>query len=452
MALGFAFSAPCPQVRLRRMRIAIAALAPLICVFGLIFAPAVASADGSSAYRAALEQRFQQWIAARWPEAQAQGVSRASFDAQTKGLTIDWSLPLLVLPDPAFPGGPALPSSMKPKAPARQPEFDSPARYFKPGNLDTLAAQGKAVFSKWGKVLAEVQRRYDVPASIVVAIWGRETGFGQADIPFDALSAIATQGFLGMRPDKYAHEFVAALKILQQGHVSRGQMKSSWAGAMGATQFLPSDYLDFAVDFDADGKADIWNSVPDALASTANSLHHKGWIGSETWGYEVTLPKGFDCALQGPDRMRSFADWQKLGVERVKNRPFPPGSAATQGFLVLPAGMEGPAFLATRNFGVLKRYNNSDVYALFVGHLADMIASGAPADFVGPWLPVDRFPRSQMLDFQNRLVGLGHDVGKVDGLVGFKTRQAIGLYEKKIGAPLTCYPSKSLVTRVLSGH
>ncbi len=417
----------------------------------LLTLPQAASAEAGNGYRAALERAFQSWLQQRWPQAEAAGISHAAFEADIKGLKIDWSLPQLALPDPAYPGGPRLPAALK-KPPTRQAEFDSPGRYFSASSLNVLAAQGRAKLAQLRPVLAKIQQRYHVSPGIVLAIWGRETNFGRASLPNDALSTIATQGFLGRHPDKFAKEFVDALVILQKRHVPRSELRSSWAGAMGHVQFLPSDYLKYAVDFDGNGEADIWTSTPDALASAANALHQKGWNGVEEWGYEVTLPKGFDCTLQGPNKIRSFADWTRLGVARVRGRPFSPSLLKEQGFLVLPAGMEGPAFLVTRNFGVLKRYNNSDVYALFVGHLADMIVYGAPANFVGAWLPVDRFSRSRMLAAQKVLVSQGYDVGKVDGLVGFKTRQAIGLYQRKIGAPETCYPSKAIVDRVLSGH
>src|SRR6478735_6119358 len=207
---------------------------------------------------------------------------------------------------------------------------------------------------------------------------------------------------------------------------SRAQMKSSWAGGMGYTQFMPKDFENYAVDGDGDGKRDIWNSIADALASTANSLKSQGWNGAKSWGYEVKLPQGFDCTLQGPDKARPISEWMKLGVARVRNQAFPQGALADSTFLVLPAGLKGPAFLATDNFSVLKLYNNSDVYAIFVGHVADMIVSNAPAKFDGIWQPLDRLPRDRIQRFQGVLVAQGHDVGKVDGLAGFKTRAAIG--------------------------
>jgi len=353
-----------------------------------------------------------------------------------------------VLPDPAVPGGPPLPKALAPQ-PIHQPEFDIPANYFDKTTLSVLATTGRGKLGQWSEQLAAMQNRYGVPASIVVAIWGRESGFGKAEMPFDALSAIATQGYMGRRPEVFRQEVIAALKILEEGNATRAEMRSSWAGAMGYTQFLPSDFEKYAVDFDGDGRRDIWNSVPDALGSTGNSLHSQGWDGKQTWGYEVTLPKGFDCTEQGPDKARPIAEWVKLGIARVKDRPFPEDKLQDTAFLVLPAGLKGPAFLATNNFSVLKLYNNSDVYALFVGHVADMIAANAPAEFAGDWQPVERLPRERIQRFQEALVAKGHDVGNVDGLAGFKTRRTIGIEEQKLGLPLSCYPNKTVVDAVL---
>ena len=420
----------------------------LLVAVQVLLPPRAEAQDDVAAYKRAVETRFAEWLQGLWPEAEAAGVSRATFEAHVKGLTLDWSLPHLVLRDPAAPNGPALPASLKPK-PRHQPEFDAPEGYFKKSALNALAATGRAKAKQLGPALTSIQNQYGVPASIILAIWGRETGFGAADLPYDAVSAIATQAFMGRRPEEFRNQLIGALRIIEQKHASRKEMKSSWAGAMGYTQFLPSDFEKYAVDFDGDGRRDIWNSVVDALASAGNSLHSQGWDGKQTWAYEVELPKDFDCSQQGPDTARPIVDWAKLGVARVKGRAFPEERLGDATFLVLPAGLKGPTFLATSNFSVLKLYNNSDVYAIFVGHVADMIASDAPVEFVGAWQPVDRLSRDRIQRFQEVLVAQGHDVGKVDGLSGFRTRRTIGLEEKRLGLPLTCYPSKVLVDQVI---
>ena len=425
-------------------------LALVFALVALLPIEARPAEDEVAVYKSAVEKSFAAWLAALWPDAEAAGISRKTFEANVKGLKLNWSLPHLVLPNPAAPDGPALPEALAAASkPKQQPEFDIPANYFNKSTLNVLATTGRGKMGQWSEQLAAMQNQYDVPASIVVAIWGRESGFGKAEMPFDALSAIATQGFMGRRPDVFRQEVVAALKIMEEGHATRAEMRSSWAGAMGYTQFLPSDFEKYAVDFDGDGRRDIWNSIPDALGSTGNSLHSQGWDGKQAWGYEVMLPKGFDCTEQGPDKARPISEWVKLGVARVKDRPFPEDKLADPAFIVLPAGLKGPAFLATNNFSVLKHYNNSDIYAIFVGHVADMIAANAPIAFSGEWLPVERLPRDRVQRFQEVLVAKGHDVGKVDGLAGFKTRRTIGLEERKLGLPLTCYPNQAVVDAVL---
>jgi lytic murein transglycosylase len=430
----------------KRAILAILALAALLHAS----AGARAAQDDVAVYKKAVEQRFGEWLESLWPQAEAAGVSRETFDANVKGLKLNWTLPHLVLPDPAAPGGPALPPALaQAQVPKHQPEFDAPAGYFNANAMKSLAATGRSKFQEYNSQLAAIQKQYGVPASIIVAIWGRETGFGKVDSAYDALQTMATQAFMGRRPEEFTKQFIAALKILQEGHATRASMRSSWAGAMGYTQFMPTDFENFGVDFDSDGKRDIWNSIPDALASTGNSLHSQGWDGSKTWAYEVTLRADFDCSLQGPDLAKPISEWMKLGIARVKGKEFPKEKLGDNAFLVLPAGLKGPAFLATDNFSVLKLYNNSDVYAIFVGHIADMIASNEPVAFVGAWQPVERFPRDRIQRFQQVLVNQGYDVGKVDGLSGFKTRRSIGLEEKKRGLPLTCYPSSALVDAVL---
>ena len=428
------------------------AILALLALAALLHASAGARAaqDDVAVYKKAVEQRFGEWLESLWPQAEAAGVSRETFDANVKGLKLNWTLPHLVLPDPAAPGGPALPPALaQAQVPKHQPEFDAPAGYFNANAMKSLAATGRSKLQEYNSQLAAIQKQYGVPASIIVAIWGRETGFGKVDSAYDALQTMATQAFMGRRPEEFTKQFIAALKILQEGHATRASMRSSWAGAMGYTQFMPTDFENFGVDFDSDGKRDIWNSIPDALASTGNSLHSQGWDGSKTWAYEVTLPADFDCSLQGPDLAKPISEWMKLGIARVKGKEFPKEKLGDNAFLVLPAGLKGPAFLATDNFSVLKLYNNSDVYAIFVGHIADMIASNEPVAFVGAWQPVERFPRDRIQRFQQVLVNQGYDVGKVDGLSGFKTRRSIGLEEKKRGLPLTCYPSSALVDAVL---
>ena len=209
----------------------------------------------------------------------------------------------------------------------------------------------------------------------VLAIWGRETAFGAHKSSYYVVKALATQAYLGRRKDMFRTELLYALKMLQDGVRTRETMTGSWAGAMGLTQFMPSEYYTVAYDLDGDGRKDIWGSVPDALGSAANQLRAKGWVPNQTWGYEVRLPKDISCLQEGPDNAKPLGEWVKLGVVRAGG-DFPAAALDQQAFVLTPAGAYGPAFLALENFLVIKRYNMSDLYALFVGNLGDRIAGG----------------------------------------------------------------------------
>jgi membrane-bound lytic murein transglycosylase B len=221
-------------------------------------------------------------------------------------------------------------------------------------------------------------------------------------------------------------------------------MRSSWAGAMGQPQFLPSSYLKFAVDFDGDGKRDIWNSIPDSLASIANYLAQSGWVRGRDWGFEAVIPQGTTCALEGPDRARPIRDLTAMGIIRISGRPFPEHERRAPGMVLVPAGVYGPEFVVTPNFYVIKEYNNSDLYALFIGNLADRMAYGVGA-FVTPWGNVGGMLRSDIAKLQTVLERQGYDVGGADGLPGYKTRRSIGEWQAKNGAQPTCFPTPALL-------
>lgn len=380
------------------------------------------------------ERAFHAWVSEKaWPAAKAKGVSRRTFEAAFAGVTLDWTLPEL---QPPGTGGGAQPEG--------QAEFRSPAAYFDEGRLKALVAGGRQAMQKWRSTLAAVEKRYGVPAAILVSVWGRESAFGRAAPDRNAIRALATEAFIGRRKETFFPELIAALQILQRGDIAPGAMTSSWAGALGQTQFLPSQVLAYAVDFDGDGKDDIWDSVPDTLASIANYLVAYGWKRGIGWGFEVRVPPGVSCALEGPEQGKPVAAWQKLGVAPVAGK-FPadakPGRSA---FLLMPAGRLGPAWLVSENFYVLKDYNYSDLYALFIGHLADRFT--ADKSFAGKWAKVaGGYTRRDMQTMQKRLVGRGYDVGNVDGLIGFKTRIAIGLWQAKKGMAETCFPDGELL-------
>lgn len=380
---------------------------------------------------------FRDWIARElWPQAKARGVARGTFDAAFAGLSLDWRLPDL-LP----PGAP----DVAPKD-HRQAEFRSPARYFSENNLNALVARGRTQIDKWGDTLAAIEKRYGVPRRIIVAIWGRETGYGAAKLPYNAIRVLATQAFMGRRKAIFLDELLAALEILEGDHLPGGKLASSWAGALGHPQFLPSKFLKYAVDFDGDGRRDIWSSVPDSLASIANYLRAHGWQQGRDWGYEARIPAAISCTLEGPERGWPISDWVKAGAERISGRPFPDYELAGLGHLLMPAGRSGPAFIATPNFYVLKTYNESDAYALFIGHLADRYGTNRP--FVAAWTDSGGFTRRDVQIMQQRLEAQGHDVGGADGLIGFKTRTAIGLWQEKNGKAATCFPDAGLIRQI----
>jgi lytic murein transglycosylase len=354
-----------------------------------------------------------------------------------KGVTLNWDLPDLVPPG----------SAPKKEQAQSQAEFSSPGAYFSEKRLQGLAATGSRLAKTHAATLRKIEQRFGVPGEIVVAIWGRESGFGSAKIPYSAVDVLATKAFMSTRKDMFRKELIAALHIVDGGDRAAGELKGSWAGALGQPQFMPTSFLQFAVDFDGDGVRDIWGSVPDSLASIANYLAKKGWQAGRGWGYEVKIPAGVSCAQEGPDLQKPISAWASSGIARISGKGFPSGEAKAAGMMLVPAGTHGPEFIVTPNFYVLKEYNNSDLYALFIGNLADRIAYGSGA-FRGAWGDVGKMLRSDVLAMQKALVAKGYDVGKVDGLPGYKTRRSLGDWQEKSGLEPTCYPDASLKSKL----
>ncbi|MBM6580140.1 lytic murein transglycosylase [Microvirga sp. BT689] len=378
------------------------------------------------------EAQFRDWLVQTvWPDAQKQGVSRETFERNLSAIRLDWDLPEL-----QPPGRPAASDDQ------RQAEFQRPGRYFAEAQLASLAKSGRDLLGRWASALDGIEKRYGVKREIVVAIWGRESHFGRVAPQLQALRVLATQAFMGRRRALYYPELLAALVILEEDHFSGKTLLSSWAGAMGQPQLLPSKFLRYAVDADADGRRDVWNSVPDSLASIANYLREHGWKPDAPWGFEVSLPQAVSCTLEGPRQGKPMQEWLGLGL-RPAGGALPRWNSNATAFLVMPAGRLGPAFLVSENFYVLKQYNESDLYALFIGHLADRMG-GAPA-FMGRWQPIDALRRGDIQAMQERLKGQGYDVGKVDGLIGFATRTAIGQWQSKSRSGETCFPDAALV-------
>ena len=386
---------------------------------------------------AAADAGFDRWLAAQWPAAQAMGISRATFERETAGLEPDFSLPDLALPG-------------KPKAPDRQAEFvQTPAAYVSDKAIATYAARGRKLAAQYRTQLAALERQFGVPGPILLAIWARETSYGGAKLSHDALRVLATQAYVGRRKEEFRAEFLAALKILDEGHVSRAGMKSSWAGAMGLTQFLPTGYLAYGVDLDGDGTANIWSDVPEALAATASLLKEKGWQSGKRWAYEITVPQGFDCTLAEPEVQLPIGEWLKRGVKIADGRRVPASALKDEASIIMPAGPYGPAFLTPANYFVLKSYNFADLYVLYVGHLADRIEDDRP--FAHDWEQIALVKTRDLEFMQKVLTREGFYADKVDGKAGMKTRAALGAYQKANGLAVDCWPDAAVLAHMKKG-
>ncbi|MBZ9762046.1 lytic murein transglycosylase [Mesorhizobium sp. CA8] len=408
-------------------------------VFAVVFfLAALAFLFTLPSHAAPIDDQFQAWLQNDlWPEAKSKGISKKTFDEAFLGVKPNLKLPDLVLP------------GEKPTTPQKQhqAEFGPPADYFAEKIIRAVTLGGRTREGANARVLGLIEKRYGVPGEIVLAVWGRETGFGAAKMPYDAFEVLGTKAFMSTKKDFFRTEVLAALEIVERRLAPVNAMKSSWAGALGQPQFMPTSFLMHAVDFDGDGRPDIWNSTPDVLASIANYLVHYGWVRGRGWGTEVTVPTNVSCSLEGPDQGKKIADWVAMGIRRVDGKAFAASELKAEGFLLMPAGRSGPAFIVTPNFYVLKQYNNSDLYGLFIGHAADRIAKG-DANFVGAWGAVGDLHRSDIAALQRALEDKGYDVGSADGLPGFKTRRSIGIWQAKKGKPATCFPDAALVAQL----
>jgi lytic murein transglycosylase len=378
---------------------------------------------------------FTQFIASLWPEAQAAGVSRTTFDAETRGLEPDYKLPDLILPGRPATGAPS------------QAEFvQVPADYVKEASIARRAAEGQRLMQKYRPALTAIESRFGVPATIVLAIWGRETDYGRYTLPYDGLRVLATQAYVGRRKDQYRTEFILALKILAEGNVARKDLRASWAGATGLTQFLPSEFYKHGVDFDGDGRIDIWHSVPDALASAAQQLVNKGWQPGVRWAYEVRAPSSVDCTQGVPEVTKPIGEWLGGGFVPVRGQKLGNAEQAEPASLLQPEGIYGPAFLTTKNYFVIKEYNFSDLYVLFVGHLSDRMLS--PQPFATPWSASSQLRTADVEAMQRALTRIGLYSDKVDGKAGMKTRAALGAYQKSAGLKVDCWPSEAVLRSI----
>jgi lytic murein transglycosylase len=387
----------------------------------------------------AADAGFTQFIVSLWPEAQAAGVSRATFDAETRGLEPDYKLPDLILPGRPATGAPS------------QAEFvQVPADYIKEASIARLAEEGQRLMQKYQAALKTIETRFGVPASVVLAIWGRETDYGRYTLPYDGLRVLATQAYVGRRKDQYRNEFILALKILGEGNVARKDMRSSWAGATGLTQFLPSEFYKHGVDLDGDGHVDIWHSVPDALASAAQQLVNKGWQSGVRWAYEVKAPADVDCTAGVPEVTKPIGEWLREGFVPVRGQKLSATEQAQPASLLQPEGIYGPAFLTTKNYFVIKEYNFSDLYVLYVGHLADRMLS--PQPFATPWSASSQLRTADVEAMQRGLTRIGLYKDKIDGKAGMLTRAALGAYQKSARLKVDCWPSEAVLRSIGSAR
>jgi lytic murein transglycosylase len=388
---------------------------------------------------AAADAGFTQFIASLWPEAKAAGVSRATFDAETGGLEPDYKLPDLILPGRPATGAPS------------QAEFvQVPADYLKEASIARLAEEGQRLLQKYRGALSGIEARFGVPATIVLAIWGRETDYGRYTLPYDGLRVLATQAYVGRRKEQYRNEFVLALKMIGEGDVTRKEMRSSWAGATGLTQFLPSEFYQHGIDFDGDGRKDIWHSVPDALASAAQQLVSKGWQPGLRWAYEVRAPAKVDCTEGVPEIKKPIGEWLRDGFVPVRGQKLAADETSQPASLLQPEGIYGPAFLSTKNYFVIKEYNFSDLYVLFVGHLSDRMVS--PLPFATPWSASRQLRSADVEAMQRQLTRLGLYKDKLDGKAGMLTRAALGAYQKSAGLKVDCWPSEAVLRAMSAAH
>jgi peptidoglycan lytic transglycosylase B len=360
-----------------------------------------------------------------WPDAASRGVSRENFINHTAALMPD--LRIMDFLD-------------------AQPEFVRPLWDYLDGLVsDQRVQMGQEVLAKHRAVFDQVERAYGVDRHIITAIWGVESRFGDMIGDRPVLRSTATLACVGRRQAFFRDEFLATLEILHHGDVRPEQLKGSWAGAFGPTQFMPTSFKRYAVDFDGDGRRDVVDSIPDLIASTANNLKKDGWLTGQPWGYEVVLPAGFDYLLADRARQVTIGEWEKLGVRRPAGKPF--ANRDERAFLLLPAGAQGPAFLMLPNFQVLMKYNPAEAYALAIGHLADRMRGEPPIAQAWPrHEPV--LTRDERRELQKLLLSRGFDLGEPDGRLGPRSRVAIREFQLASGLIPDGFASADILGRL----
>ena len=372
------------------------------------------------------DAKFESFIQSLWPAVQKSGISRDLFDRAFAGITE---------PDPAVV-----------KLANTQPEFttatsDYLAKAVTPIRIDT----GKSMLAGNADLLSAIEKKYGVDRRILLGIWGMESNFGKDEGSMSVMRSLATLIYSGTKKDYARTQLISAFAILKKGSRSPDNFTGSWAAAMGHTQFIPSSYISYAVDWTGDGKKDIWGSKEDALASTANYLAKAGWKADRPWGWEVVLPDDFDRGLIGRKHWRPVSEWMKLGIVPATATSFDAPQASA--FVVIPQGIAGPVFLVTQNFMAIMDYNQSHSYALAVGHLGDRIKGGAPIQAAWPDASVD-LSVPQRKELQRLLNAKGFATGGADGRIGAATYEAVLAFQKKHGLPLDGIPSLKVLEQI----
>jgi peptidoglycan lytic transglycosylase B len=368
---------------------------------------------------------FDSCVAGLWPEAARRGISQESFQRFTEGLTPD--LRIMDLMD-------------------SQPEFTKAIwDYLDVLVNDTRMQRGREVLATYKTTFDAVEKTYGVDRYVIASIWGVESNYSTQGGDRSVLRSTATLSCIGRRQAYFRNEFLSALEILHHGDLRPEQMKGSWAGAFGPTQFMPTAFKRYAVDFDQDGRRDVVDDVADLIASTANNLKKDGWQTGQTWGYEVEVPQGFNYMLADRAKQMTLVQWEHLGIKRAGGKPFPSGSE--KAFLLAPAGSAGPGFLMLQNFRTILRYNPAEAYALAIGHFADRLRGGAP--FVQAWPRQERvLSRAERLELQQLLVQRGFYRGEPDGQLGGETRKALRSFQASIGTAADGFASAEVLDRL----